>query len=209
VNQIRKRLTYANLVATLALFLALAGGTAFAASQLAKNSVGSKQLKKEAVTASKIKSGAVTASKINPTGLTVPNATHATTADTATSATSATKATNAVSATNATTAGTATALGTVFYRNSAAITSPVCSTSPCSSPSDTPGVETCPTGTMVVGGGIHTSGAGLELNEGEPIASVSGGSLDEWHVFVDNFTSTARTFTVWAICVKANTANTE
>jgi hypothetical protein len=39
------RLTYANVTATLALFLVLAGGTAFAATQLPANSVGTKQIK--------------------------------------------------------------------------------------------------------------------------------------------------------------------
>jgi hypothetical protein len=48
------RLGYANVIATVALFLALAGGTAFAASQLGKESVGAKQLKKEAVTPAKL-----------------------------------------------------------------------------------------------------------------------------------------------------------
>ncbi len=49
------RLTYANVISTLALFLVLGGATAFAATQLAKNSVGSKQLKKNAVTSAKVK----------------------------------------------------------------------------------------------------------------------------------------------------------
>ena len=64
MNQIRKRLTYANVVASLALFLVIAGGSAFAASQLAKNSVGSKQIKKNAVTTAKIKKNAVNSAKI-------------------------------------------------------------------------------------------------------------------------------------------------
>jgi hypothetical protein len=63
VKQIRKRLTYANVMSTIAVFLVLGGATAVAAG-LAKNSVGSKQLKKNAVTAVKIKSEAVTAPKI-------------------------------------------------------------------------------------------------------------------------------------------------
>jgi len=51
-------------MSTIAVFLVLGGATAFAASQLAKNSVGAKQLKKNAVTAAKLKKNAVTASKI-------------------------------------------------------------------------------------------------------------------------------------------------
>lgn len=65
MKYLRCRLTYANVIATLALFLALGGATAFAASQLGKNSVGSKQLKKNSVTAVKIKDGAVTQAKIS------------------------------------------------------------------------------------------------------------------------------------------------
>jgi hypothetical protein len=53
MRAIRKRLTYANVAATLALFLAL-GGAAYAATALPRNSVGTGQLKPEAVTAGKI-----------------------------------------------------------------------------------------------------------------------------------------------------------
>lgn len=49
-------LSYANVVATLALFLVLSGGAAYAATRLAKNSVGSAQLKKNAVTPAKLSS---------------------------------------------------------------------------------------------------------------------------------------------------------
>jgi hypothetical protein len=63
VKQLRKRLTYANVMSSIAVFLVL-GGTAFAATQLGKNSVGTKQLKKNAVTAAKIKKNAVTTAKI-------------------------------------------------------------------------------------------------------------------------------------------------
>jgi len=56
----RPRLTYANVIATLALFLALGGGAAYAAS-LGKNSVGAKQLRKNAVTSVKVKDGSLLA----------------------------------------------------------------------------------------------------------------------------------------------------
>jgi hypothetical protein len=51
--------TYANVVSTLALFLVLGGGAAFAAVQLGAESVGTRELKKNAVTKAKIKTGAV------------------------------------------------------------------------------------------------------------------------------------------------------
>jgi hypothetical protein len=102
LKQISKRLTYANVMSSIAVFLVLGGATAFAASQLGKNSVGTKQLKKNAVTASKIKKNAVTGKKIKKNAVTgakvkdhsltgsdidlsklgtVPDATHAGTAD--------------------------------------------------------------------------------------------------------------------------------
>ena len=85
-------------ISLIALFMAL-GGTSYAAiNALPKNSVGTKQLKKNAVTGVKIKNGAVGAAKINPSGLTVPNAAHATSADSATNATNAAHATTAGSA---------------------------------------------------------------------------------------------------------------
>jgi trimeric autotransporter adhesin len=63
LKQIRKRVTYANVMSSIAVFLVLGGGAALAAG-LAKNSVGSKQLKKNAVTETKIKNGVVTSGKI-------------------------------------------------------------------------------------------------------------------------------------------------
>jgi hypothetical protein len=60
----RPRITYANVVSTLALFLALSGGVAFAAVQLGKESVGTRELRNNAVTAAKIKAGAVGSKEI-------------------------------------------------------------------------------------------------------------------------------------------------
>lgn len=57
------RFTYANVVASLALFIAL-GGVGYAAAKLPKNSVTSKAIKKNAVTNPKIKRSAVTSDKI-------------------------------------------------------------------------------------------------------------------------------------------------
>lgn len=109
MKSIRKRLTYANVMSSIALFLVL-GGAAFAAAKLPKNSVGTKQLKKNAVTAAKIKKNAVTSAKISADAVdgskvkdgsltgtdinlgslgTVPSATKADTANSATSAGSA------------------------------------------------------------------------------------------------------------------------
>lgn len=63
MQAMRKRLTYANVVSTLALFLVVAGGAAIAA-KVPKKSVGPSQLKANAVTTAKIKANAVTTRKI-------------------------------------------------------------------------------------------------------------------------------------------------
>jgi hypothetical protein len=62
IARIRSKLTYSNVAASLALFVAL-GGVAVAAG-LPKNSVGTKQLKSNAVTTAKIKNGAVNSRKL-------------------------------------------------------------------------------------------------------------------------------------------------
>ena len=64
MRKMTRRLTYANVIATLALFLAIGGGAAFAATNLAKNSVGPKAIKANAVGPAKIKAGAVTGEKL-------------------------------------------------------------------------------------------------------------------------------------------------
>src|ERR1700761_259413 len=68
MQSVRKRLTYANVMSSIAVFLVLGGATAFAASQLEKESVGANQLKKGAVTPAKLSS----ASKKTLTGATGP-----------------------------------------------------------------------------------------------------------------------------------------
>lgn len=116
---LRGKLTYANVIATIALFVAL-GGASYAATNLPKNSVGTKQIKNKAITGAKIQNGAITGAKIKTGSLgTVPSASHAVTADSAavathaTAADSATQATVADSAASATNAGNAAALGGV------------------------------------------------------------------------------------------------
>jgi hypothetical protein len=97
----RLKLTYAGVISTLALFIAL-GGAGYAATQLPKNSVGSRQLRANAVTGAKIKNAAVTGEKLAPSALgTVPAARHAdavAVAETATSVTSAARAGTVIAA---------------------------------------------------------------------------------------------------------------
>ncbi|HEY1356216.1 MAG TPA: hypothetical protein VGF09_07860 [Solirubrobacterales bacterium] len=87
MKAIRARLSYANVVATLALVLAL-GGVSWAATKLPKNSVGTKQIKNNAVTGAKVKKHTLTGKDINLNKLgTVPSAKNATSATTASSLT--------------------------------------------------------------------------------------------------------------------------
>ncbi|MGK2877970.1 MAG: hypothetical protein ACSLFF_05285 [Solirubrobacterales bacterium] len=83
LRRVRSRLTYSNIIATFALFIAL-GGVSYAAVKLPKNSVTTKTIKKSAVTSDKIKnktikgadvrSNTLTGTQINESTLTVPSA---------------------------------------------------------------------------------------------------------------------------------------
>lgn len=80
MKQIRNRLTYANVMSSIAVFLVLGGATAFAATkigsnQLKANAVLTGKIKKEAVTTGKIKKNAVTGAKVKESSLgVVPSA---------------------------------------------------------------------------------------------------------------------------------------
>lgn len=121
-----RHLTFSNVIAVLALFVAL-GGAAYAGSKINGNSIvnksiGGGKLKNETITANKIKKGTITSAQIAPGSIdstqinistltTVPSATTATTATSATTAKTAetaTKATSAVTADEAGEADTAT-----------------------------------------------------------------------------------------------------
>jgi hypothetical protein len=118
----RPRLTYANVVSTLCLFLALGGGAWAAKTKLLpKNSVGTVQLKNGAVTGPKVQDGSLTGADVQASTLgTVPkaasaesatNAGHATSADSAGHAATAGHADDATSAGHATSADSATTAG--------------------------------------------------------------------------------------------------
>jgi hypothetical protein len=91
MRKIRPHLTYANVMVTILAFAALSAGSAFAAVQLGKNSVGSRQLKAKSVTTGKVAANAINGSlvangtltgediKLSALG-TVPSATTATSA---------------------------------------------------------------------------------------------------------------------------------
>jgi hypothetical protein len=110
---LRTRLTYANVVATLALFIAL-GGTSVAASNLISGS----KIKKHSIPGNRLKKHALTATQVDvaklgtvPSAATAAAAAHATTADTATHAATTDNATHAATADTATHAGDADTVG--------------------------------------------------------------------------------------------------
>ncbi|MBI2690684.1 MAG: hypothetical protein HYX29_01875 [Solirubrobacterales bacterium] len=95
LRRVRSRLSYANIIATMALFIAL-GGVSWAAVKLPKNSVTTKTIKRSAVTSQKIKnktivgadvkSNTLTGTQINESTLTIPSVGFATSAGTAATA---------------------------------------------------------------------------------------------------------------------------
>lgn len=75
MKQIRKRLTYANVMSSIAVFLVLGGATAIAAKKIGShdlkaNSVTTAKIKRNAVTTKKIKNKAVTTQKIKDSAVT-------------------------------------------------------------------------------------------------------------------------------------------
>jgi hypothetical protein len=111
VKNLRRNLSYSNVVASVSLFIAL-GGVSYAALTLPKGSVGTEQLKPQAVSTAKIKDGAITANKIRDGAVggakvdastlgEVPSAVHASDADRADFANRATSSSLAEEAGNA------------------------------------------------------------------------------------------------------------
>jgi hypothetical protein len=129
--QLRSSLTYANVMASVAVFVAL-GGTSYAVAtgsidsrEIKNNTVSSKDIRNNGVSTLDLKNNSARGGDVLNDSLTgddvlesslgtVPNATNATNATNAINATNATNATNAVNAanaTNATNAGNANTLG--------------------------------------------------------------------------------------------------
>jgi hypothetical protein len=74
LQRLRPKLSYANVVSTLCLFLLLGSAGAYAASKLKANSVGTKQIKANAVNGSKVADNSLTGADINASTLNLPSA---------------------------------------------------------------------------------------------------------------------------------------
>ena len=171
---LRPRLTYANVTATLALFVALSGG-AYAATALPANSVGAKQLKKSAVGTADIQNNAITGAKIKLSSMAKVPA--AGTAD---------------RSTNASHALAAAALDQLTYKTTAATAA--------ASTAANVATATCDSGQHAVGGGVKLDSPGIGVvNDSYPDA---GGTAWTAHVGNGSNGSNAASFnfTVYAIC---------
>jgi hypothetical protein len=177
----RPRVTYANVTATLALFIALGGG-AYAATALPSNSVGPRQLKKNAVERAKIKNNAINGAKVLDNSLTgddvkestLKKVPAATLADTATHATAA------------------AALDKLTYKAAAAV-------APAGAGNNA--TAACDAGQHVVGGGVRVDDPiNAFIVDGYPDAANAA-----WTGRVGNAGGAPVGFTVFAICATATT----
>lgn len=211
-NTLKRHLNYANLMASIAVFLALGGGAY--AMTIPTGSVGAKQLKKNAVAAAKIKTGAVSGAKVKDDSLTgadvvesslgtVPAANSANSAKTAESANTANSADSASTAGSAAIANSV-ANGSVGGNGLKAITtvsSAGVSIAPGASASQT---ATCPAGTMAIGGGSFWSVTQGDLNiDGDLLQTTHSfrSSSSSWIARGGNASPTPRTFKAEAYCL--------
>lgn len=195
MRQIRKRLTYANVMSSLAVFLVVAGGAAFAATQLPKNSVGTKQLKKGAVKTSKlgtktVKTGklakdAVSTSRIQDNAVTGTELADDSVTSTKIAAGSVTQeelATGSVGAAQLRDI-------TVVSATSAAVANGVSAGATAS----------CPAGEVVISGGFETQSLGAASWEIKRLVRSGNG----WRVFGTNISGGNSTITAFAYCMGA------
>ena len=180
--RVRRHLTYANVMATTAVFLAL-GGASYAAVAIPKDSVGTAQLRAHAVTAAKVKKGTLLPSDFKPGQL--PRG--------------ATGATGAIGATGAQgpqgPQGQPGATGSPGLSNYQIVTSDV---QLAFADSEDGVFEACPANTEVIGGGVDndSGSSSIDVHSSYPSADPDG-----WQVFVDNNSSSGfETFTAYAIC---------
>ena len=182
--------TYANVTATLALFVALSGG-AYAATALPRNSVGSSQLKKNAVVRAKIKNNAVNGSKVASNSLSGSDINETTLAKVP-AASLADSATTATNATNASHANAAAALDKATYKTAGA-------TAPAGSGNGA--TAACDAGQHVTGGGVKVDDP---LNA-FVVDAYPDAANTAWTARVGNAGGAPVAFTVYAICTTVST----
>src|SRR5215210_963256 len=180
LHRVRLRFTYANVTATLALFLALGGG-AYAAATLPARSVGSKQLKKNAVVRAKIKKNAVNGAKVRNNSLTGDDILEA-------SLGKVPSAAAADTATNAGHAGSSGALDKATYKAAGGTVAP--------GPAPAGATAGCDAGQHVVGGGVKVD----DPNSAFIVDEFPDAANTAWTGRVGTGGGAPVNFTVYAIC---------
>lgn len=185
MTRIRKVLTFSNVVACLALFMAL-GGTVYAAgkisgTQIKPKSIPGNRLKASAVATNQLKAKAVTAGKVKPGSLTGKQIKAGSLTGTQINQTTLTGV-------------SAASLASVQY---AVATVTISSTSK----TGTKATAACPAGTFVIGGGATVS------DEEKSFVNDSGPSLTRngWTATGFAFSTTSATITITAICTAVKT----
>ena len=203
MSRLRARLSFANVVSVIALFIAL-GGTGYAAIVLPANSVGTPQLKKDSVTAAKVKDGTLKAAdfargqlKEGSQGPAGPRG----------------------AAGPAGPAGPAGTIDSVLYYSKVqsdvrylhgALVTVSSGTVSVGAGSYTGGTATCPAGHQAIAGGVDTS-SGQDLVVAQSSPRVAGGTIfglaagvhgppTAWSAYVRNNSGGGQSFTVVAIC---------
>ena len=186
MRRLRLRITYANVTATLALFIALGGG-AYAAAALPANSVGTKQLKKNAVQRADIKNNAVNGSKVLNDALTGADVRESALAKVPAAA----LADTATNAGNAAHASAAAALDRANYKTAAG-----------TAPAGGIGAATatCDAGQHVVGGGVKVA----DPTSAFVVDVYPDTANTAWAANVES-SGVAVGFTVYAICISVST----
>ena len=222
-SKLRPHLTYSNILASVAIFLALTGG-AYALSVPA-HSVGAKQLKKNAATAAKIKNGAVASAKVKDDSLTgadilestvgqVPSASSASsagradsaaTADSAKSADSAKTAGFAQTAGSAASADTAKSVADSSVGGNALKEIVTVESALINVPAGASNIATqfCPVGSAAIAGGlVWDVSPGTLTAEGDLLHTTeSFRSGNGWSVGGGNASGTARAFRIRVYCL--------
>jgi hypothetical protein len=207
LKQIRKRLTYANVMSSLAVFLILGGATAFAAikkvgaNEIKANSIKTGKIVKEAVTAGKIKNLAVTEAKLADGAVTTnkiaDNA--VTTAKIANDAVTGDKVKESTLGT-VPSATKATQLSKVFVVR-------VNFTVASGAEQNTTKTASCPAGSQAISGGARNDPAANHsaIVTSRPVIDESGTpetgeSFNGWRASITNTAAGALSASVWAIC---------
>lgn len=161
MTRVKKVLTFSNVVAFVALFVAL-GGSVYAAgkisgTQIKPGSVPGNRIKAKSLTGTQIKPGSLTGTQIKAGSL---NGTQIQAGSL-----------GATQINQSTLTGvTASSIGTVYYATASAALSPI-------SPTGTTATANCPAGTYAIGGGATLSNEELsEVNDSGPTATHTGWS---------------------------------